>query len=300
MDLHNKYRPQTIDDIRGHEAEIAVLKGWVRLGQIPHCVLFTGPTGTGKTSLARILAEHAQATEIIEINCADNRGLDLVREEIEPNLEYKPLSNGNRAFILDEVCQLPKQTQQAMLKALEEPPSWAYFFLCTTPAKLEPAFKGRCKIISLKPLPVAVLMHILGKICDAEERAISPQILTGIATQSEGSARKAIGYLEKCLAVADTQQQACLDIEPESTKAIDLVRAVYAGKPWKEVAQKLKECEDLPETVRQIMLAYANTALTNSGHPRASAIIRAFQYSFADSGQAGLTNACWEVCRPRS
>lgn len=300
MDLHNAFRPKNFSEVIGQDPAVATCRGWIKTGKIPQCVAFLGSTGTGKTSMARLLAVNVNRdhpkTQTVKYNCADERGLDLIREGIEPQLTYAPMDGSKRVFELDELCQLPKTTQQAMLTLLEEPPAWAYFFCCSTPAKFEKAFIGRFKTITLKPLSANSLYDILIKICDKLKRVntSTADLLNKIIDISEGSARQAISHLERALAVEDPLS--VLDTDPETGAVIDLCRLIFSKKtePWSKVSSLLRQITEPPETARRIILAYANKCLL-SGLPFAGYVIRKFEYSFDQSGDAGLTVAVWDV-----
>lgn len=308
MNLHNLMRPRNLAEVTGHPNEVAILRGWITQKQIPQCVLFLGNTGTGKTSLATLLArnvnrEHPK-TLPIEYNCADNRGLDLIRECIEPQLLYAPMDGSSRVFILDELCQLPKTTQQAMLTLLEKPPKWAYFFGCSTPSKFERAFLGRFKQVSLDSLSVTSLNQIITSICERLNKPLNASVISQIAARSEGSARAAISMLELVFAIGpDTNKQlACLPNstdELETGATIDLCRLIFSNKhhdkeKWKLAAGILKTITEPHETSRRIILAYANKCMLN-GMQFARYVIHKFEYSFEQSGDAGFNSAVFDV-----
>jgi DNA polymerase-3 subunit gamma/tau len=298
MDLHTEMRPTELSQVKGHEPQKRVLKAWIDQNQIPHVVLFIAETGTGKTTLARILASHLGRvkgdSDFIDINCAQDRGIDMARE-LSDDLIYGPLDGGNRIFILDECCQLPTQTQQALLTTLEEPPLWAYFFLCTTPAKLLPAFRGRCKVIELQRLSVEALKEICVEVQIAHSVELTDSMIQSICASSEGSARKCLSLLEKCIVVNESDGKKLLDkgFDEASPEVIDLVRAIADTKTnWTRLSQMLAKSTQSPEAVRKVGRAYANKMLLN-GNARGAAMLAAFQYEFADTGD--LTYACWKL-----
>jgi DNA polymerase-3 subunit gamma/tau len=142
-ELYRKYRPKVFKGIIGQDTIIKVVQGWVEKDKTPHAVLLSGPSGCGKTMIARILAKKLNCLpprDLIEINAADFNGIDTVRDI------RKSVSSGSlmgkeyrRCWIIDECQQLSLQAMQGLLKLLEEAPSYAYFFLCTTdPQKIIP------------------------------------------------------------------------------------------------------------------------------------------------------------------
>ena len=154
------HRPQTFDEVVGNKDLISVLRGMTERekkhpGKISKTLLFFGKSGCGKTTLARLFAKEVGCSDcnIIEVDVSDNRGIDAVRE-IKRGARYKPIIGGEKkAYILDEFQGATMDAQQAMLKVLEEPPSHAFFLLCTTaPEKLLETIRNRCKKLKVKPL----------------------------------------------------------------------------------------------------------------------------------------------------
>ena len=138
MSLYLKYRPKDFDEMVGNDETIESLKKLIQKEDRPHTYLFTGQSGCGKTSAARICANKlgAKGHSIIEINSSNNRGIDTARDIID-QMQYKPLEGNIWVFIIDEIHQTTSVAQNALLKPLEDTTDSAYFFLCTTdPQKL--------------------------------------------------------------------------------------------------------------------------------------------------------------------
>ena len=135
--LYRKYRPATFDDVIGQEQVVNVLKGSLEAGRISHAYLFTGSRGTGKTSIARILARAVGTTDVdlYEIDGASNRGIDEIRE-IRDAVRILPFESKYKVYIIDEVHMLTKDAFNALLKTLEEPPVHVIFILATTEFQL--------------------------------------------------------------------------------------------------------------------------------------------------------------------
>lgn len=308
MELNKLYRPNWFEDFVGNESAADMVKGWCLNEEIPHTVLFVGPTGVGKTTLAMILARHLRATDshsLTRINCADSRGIDTARE-IEEHLRYKPLDGKPRVWVLDEVIQLPKQTQQAMLDFLERPPDWAYFFLCKTPeGALLRTFEGRCRVVRLAevsaPTIAARVQSVLKSLSEDRKDVgeVTGAVVKAIAESARGSVREALGLLELALSVSGEEAQLKLvgGSDPDQGNVARLCQLILGCEHkdfrWSLVTRCLGELTEPPETVRHIALAYCNKALDNNS--RAAHVIRAFQYPFADSGPAGLKLACWDA-----
>src|SRR3989344_575099 len=131
--FYRKYRPQEFRDVIGQDHVVRVLEGAVKLGNISHAYLFSGPRGTGKTSVARILsrAVGTSSNDLYELDAASNRGIDDVRA-IRESVVTLPFESKYKVYVLDEVHMLSKSASNALLKTLEEPPAHVVFILATT------------------------------------------------------------------------------------------------------------------------------------------------------------------------
>src|SRR6478609_6601729 len=150
--LYRKYRPQTFNDVIGQEHIVKVLKGAVELGNISHAYLFSGSRGTGKTSMARILARAigTSANDLTELDAASNRGIDDMRE-IRDSVNTLPFESKYKVYIIDEVHMLTKDAWNAFLKTLEEPPAHVVFILATTELEKVPeTVQSRCQVFTFK------------------------------------------------------------------------------------------------------------------------------------------------------
>lgn len=304
MAIYLEDRPTDFDQIVGQDVQIVKLKNMLKKGTLPNVILFTGPTGCGKTSAARILSSKLGVPPVegemnfTEMNCANCRGIDDVRE-IASEMRLGPMGGKARVYILDEVVQLPRQTQQATLKMLEDTPKHVYFFLCTTDkSSLLDTLVGRCHPVSFKALSRFDLGRVMDRSLKERNYKLADVVLDRIFENVNGSARMALQLLESVLAHEDLQKQ--LDsIEEESSKAagIDLVRAIVNRKPWTEVAGIIKNLSCDAEVVRRIALTYCETILLgNSPMPMksyAAMVIREFAKPWFDAGRPALSAACW-------
>ena len=304
MSLFNKYRPKLLSEIVGQTIAVQTIQKKLDEGTWPSTSLFSGPTGTGKTTLALIVADLLTGGKAnpIEVNCAEVRGIDSVRE-MQEQLEYPPLVGGKVVYILDEVVQLPKATQQAALSLLERPPEWAYFLLCTSDMSgLLPTFLGRCFKIPLGPIPINALHFVVQSICIKEKRSIFLEVANEITSRANGSARNALQLLEAVLAQPDDQAQlesvrgAGEDGEDNNSIGF-LGKLLLQNSDWRSVCVALKKVKstDDAERMRWSVMIFLNAVLCNGNNETAYRILRSFRNSFKDSGVPGLTAACYEV-----
>ncbi|MFA5009869.1 MAG: DNA polymerase III subunit gamma/tau [Patescibacteria group bacterium] len=264
--LYRKYRPKTLFDVVGQDYIKVTLGNQLASGQIGHAYLFTGPKGTGKTSVARILArsvnclnsEHGepcgkcthcvafdnnQMMDLIEIDAASNRSIDNIRELIS-KIALAPSQGKYKIYVIDEAHQLTKEASNALLKTLEEPPAHAIFVLATTdPDKLLPTIISRCQRFDFRYVPMNEAAKHLAEVAKSESISISSDGLEFIARQSGGSLRDAMGLLEQASFMEGEITQAKL------TEWLGLVdwQTVYEMTEWlvddrsKEILAKVDE-----------------------------------------------------------
>jgi DNA polymerase-3 subunit gamma/tau len=225
--LYRKYRPQTFKEIIGQEHIIQTLTNAISSGIISHAYLFSGPRGTGKTSIARLLAKavncqdkkdyepcnkcsscleinQGKAIDLIEIDAASHRGIDEIRE-LRDGIKFAPTQLKYKVFILDESHQLSKDAANALLKTLEEPPAHAIFILATTEIhKMIPTIVSRCQRFDFRKLKVPEIIKRLEIISKKEKVNIEKAALEIIALSSSGSIRDAESLLDQVLTFSGT------------------------------------------------------------------------------------------------
>ena len=223
--LYRRWRAQTFAEIVGQEAVVETLRNAVRTERVAHAVLFVGPRGTGKTSLARILAKAVNCTDlhdgdacdactscisiregttldVIEIDAASNRGIDEVRS-LRERLSYPPGQLRRKVYILDEAHQITKDAWNALLKSLEEPPDFVIFmFASTEPSKFPPAILSRLQRFDVRRLTVAEIEGKLDRILAADGRVAEPAAVRLIARLAAGGMRDAESMLDQLLSAA--------------------------------------------------------------------------------------------------
>ena len=193
------FRPDDIGKIFGQDHIQEILLTWVEdIKKIPQSILVSGPFGVGKTTIARILANHIvkYSKDLKEINAADNRGIDDVRGWIDSS-RFSPLGSGGKVYIIDELHQMTNAAQSALLKVIEEPPPNVYFFLCTTEAgKLIPTIRSRCTILELRLFELQDTQSLLSFVFNNQ---LSKPLVEAIHKKSAGHARDAVKMAELAL-----------------------------------------------------------------------------------------------------
>ncbi len=298
MELYRKYRPGTIEEMVGNEATIKAVNSELKNGS--HVFLFTGNAGCGKTTMARIIAKQVGASSLCiqEINSAENRGIDTARDIME-KMKYLPSDGDALVWILDEVHQQTSQSQNALLKALEDTPPHVYFFLCTTdPQKLIAPLKSRCSIVNMKPLSNSEMLDLLRRTMKAEGRKISKAVAEQIVEHAQGGSRKALKLLAKVLYLDDEEEM--LEVLEnneggETKEVIELCRQLLqTGTTWNKLATLIKsiDCSDA-EKVRYAVLGYMNAVLLNGkATPQAVSAMQAFSNPSYNNGKFQITIAC--------
>lgn len=256
--------------------------------------LFHGPSGCGKTTLSRIAAGFvgANASSIREIDAATFTGIDAMRE-VTASLSYKPLGGVKaRALIVDECHRLSSGAWDSLLKALEEPPAGVYWFLCTTNlAKVPRTVQTRCLAYQLKDVDSRELAELLVFVSKEEGRAVSGEWLSTLelcAREAQGSPRQALANMGACWAAKDRKEAlALLKSAQESSEAVELARALVAGKPWLPIRGILETlANEDPESVRHVVRSYVTKAIMGSngkGQERLFAVLDEFSKPFPAS-----------------
>lgn len=204
--LYRKYRPLKLADVVGQEQVTEPLENALRENKVSHAYLFTGPRGTGKTSVARIFAHEVNGfkyeleddyTDIVEIDGASNRGVDNIREIREKAL-VKPTSGKYKIYIIDEVHMLTREAFNALLKTLEEPPEHVIFVMATTDAhKVPVTITSRAQTYNFKLVEPDVMLKHLHSICEKEKIEIEPEALKIIVARGGGSFRDSLSLLDQ-------------------------------------------------------------------------------------------------------
>ena len=221
--LYRKFRPNTFADVKGQDHIVTTLKNQLKAKRIGHAYLFTGTRGTGKTTVAKIFARTVNCenpTEdgpcgqcrickafaagacmnVIEIDAASNNGVDNIRESVE-EVSYSPAEGNYKVYIIDEVHMLSIGAFNALLKTLEEPPSYVIFILATTEVhKLPITILSRCQRYDFKRISIDTITSRMQELFDAEHVPVLDKALRYIANAADGSLRAALSLLDQCIA----------------------------------------------------------------------------------------------------
>lgn len=212
-------RPKSFDLVIGQDAAVKVLKHQLSLPSKQHSYLFLGPSGTGKTTLAKIVARELDCDPqagVIELDAARHGDIDTIKETIE-SLMYSPMKGTNKMLILDEVHSVSSKAWQSLLKVIEEPPAHVFFALCTTEEdKVPKTIVTRCTVCNLKPVSASELFNYASIINDLKELHRTPEMLKLVCENAGGSVRQMMNYLN-AVRPASTYEEACSMISVENT-----------------------------------------------------------------------------------
>ena len=221
--LYRKFRPQEFEDVKGQEHIVTTLKNQIKADRIGHAYLFCGTRGTGKTTVAKIFAkavncEHpvdgspcgecpscraiteGSSMNVIEIDAASNNGVDNIRQ-IREEVTYRPTEGRYKVYIIDEVHMLSIGAFNALLKTLEEPPSYVIFILATTEVhKIPITILSRCQRYDFKRISIDTIAGRLAELTQAEQIDVDDRALRYVARAADGSMRDALSLLDQCVA----------------------------------------------------------------------------------------------------
>lgn len=240
--LYRKFRPDSFEDVKGQDHIVATLKNQIKASRIGHAYLFTGTRGTGKTTVAKLFAKMVNcenpgengpcgecrsckaiaagaSMNVIEIDAASNNGVDNIREIVD-EVSYSPAEGKYKVYIIDEVHMLSIGAFNALLKTLEEPPSYVIFILATTEVhKLPVTILSRCQRYDFRRISIDTITKRMQELILAENVQVEDKALKYIAKTADGSMRDALSLLDQCIAFH-------LGLELTYDKVLDVLGAV--------------------------------------------------------------------------
>jgi len=290
--IARKYRPQTFAELIGQEPVRTTIENAIRTNRLAHGYIFAGQRGTGKTTVARILARclncvngptiqpcgicsscieiaAGNSPDVIEIDAASNRGINEMRE-LRENVRYRPARDRYKIFIVDEAHQITSEAFNALLKTLEEPPEWAVFVLCTTEAhKIPNTIGSRCQQFSFRSVEFDELISRMEYIAKQEGIAADQEVLALIARAGEGSVRDSLSALDQAIACCgktlnvDDVRALLGMFATESLKAVAEAARDENGEQMLDIVQELERngqslhhfCRELARYWRNLLVA---------------------------------------------
>ena len=283
--LYRAYRPQKFSDVVGQQHIIKTLQNAIKLNKVAHAYLFCGPRGTGKTTLAKIMAkalncEHGpniepcdecevckgiqkgSITDVVEIDAASNNGADDIRA-LRDSVKYLPSVGRYKVYIIDEVHMLSNAAFNALLKTLEEPPKHVVFILATTePYKLPNTILSRCQRFDFQAISVDDILRRLKIVAEAENVNMSEEAFNQIAASAEGGMRDALSLFDQTISYSVNEQITLDDVLAVSgnvsyIKLIELLNNCLSGEntsSLKIIDEILKQGKEVPRIINDVIL----------------------------------------------
>ena len=290
--IARKYRPQTFQEVVNQEHVKTTLENAIAQKRVAHGYIFSGQRGTGKTTVARILARCLNCVEgptatpcgvctscleitaggapdVIEIDAASNRGINEMRE-LRENVRYQPARDRYKVFIIDEAHQITNEAFNALLKTIEEPPPWVVFVLCTTEAHKIPAtIASRCQHFSFRSVDFDALTARMAWICEQEGIQADPEALAVLAQAGEGSVRDSLSALDQAIACCGTHIEAAAvrgllgAFSLDSLETVSQALASGASRRMLEVVDELeRNGHNLQHFSRELARYFRNLLVT--------------------------------------
>ncbi len=294
--LARKWRPQQFEDVIGQDHVVKTLQNAIKSNKVGHAYLLSGPRGSGKTTVARLLAKalncmdkkkptpvpcdecvsckeiiQGHSFDVIEIDAASNRGIEEIRE-LREDARYAPSRDRYKVFIVDEVHMLTKDASNAFLKTLEEPPPHTVFILATTEKrKILPTILSRCQQFDFKRIPFEAVVKEISRIAEKEQISITQEGISILVRYCEGSMRDALSILDKLISfcgkeIKDNQIQTVLGLADREImeEFIERVAESNAEKVLHLIAKMLEQGQDVIIFYFELLSYFRNLLLIKS------------------------------------
>jgi DNA polymerase III subunit gamma/tau len=248
--LYRAYRPSGFDEVRGQAQVTDVLKAAIKNKKIAHAYLFCGSRGTGKTTVARILARELGVSDkdLYEIDAASNRGINEIRE-LREGVNTMPFESPYKLYIIDEAHMLTKDAWNAFLKTLEEPPPHVIFVMATTERdKVPDTIQSRCEIYIFKQPNREILADIVTDVAKSEGYSLERSAAELVALLAEGSFRDALSILQKVLTVSSDKKVDVAEVEKVTgAPRSEIIRTILKALTTKDAPSALKAIQSAVE-----------------------------------------------------